>query len=303
MTPLPILAAAHGGVLLVSHAKAAGWNRNTLDGRLRHDGWTPIHRGAWAPPGRAVGTELRVRAIQLAHPELVASYRSAAVLHQIELRAEAVELTGPGDRRPTMHGALLHRVPLARGEVVTMDGLRVTTVPRTLADLLRSLPRDEALVAVESALTRRPCPGAPWVPRPPLVCLDDIAGVLAAAPNREGTAQARQHLAQASTLSGSPPETIARLAMHDAGLYPEQQVRLIAPSGRRMYPDFLFRAERLVVEIEGYAWHGSRQAHEDDTRRFNELGACPEVRRVLRFTALDVYRRSGWMVNSIRREL
>ncbi|MGO4419480.1 endonuclease domain-containing protein [Streptomyces sp. MCAF7] len=100
--------------------------------------------------------------------------------------------------------------------------------------------------------------------------------------------------------AGSPVETIARLRMNDAGLYPESQVPLITPSGRRVFPDFLFRERGLAVEIEGYRWHGSRAQHQRDTARFNEVLACPEVRRLLRFTASDVYRRPEAMIRDIR---
>ncbi|MEV4440931.1 hypothetical protein AB0K09_18315, partial [Streptomyces sp. NPDC049577] len=106
-------------------------------------------------------------------------------------------------------------------------------------------------------------------------------------------------LALADPRAGSPAETVARLRMHDAGLYPETQVLLVAPSGRRAYPDFFFRAQGLVVEIEGYAWHGSRAQHQRDTARFNDLSACPEVRRILRFTAVDVFRRPDVMIRDI----
>jgi very-short-patch-repair endonuclease len=143
----------------------------------------------------------------------------------------------------------------------------------------------------------------PWVPRPPLLHLSDIAETLATASGRRDTAEACRRLALVSTLSGSPAETIARLRMHDAGLHPEPQVRLITPAGSRVYPDFLFRDQGLAVEIEGYLWHGTREAHRDDVLRFNDLGGCPEVRRVLRFTATDVYQRPAWMINTIKSAL
>lgn len=91
--------------------------------------------------------------------------------------------------------------------------------------------------------------------------------------------------------------------MNDAGLYPEAQVRLVAPTGRVAYPDFLFRAGGLVVEIEGYRWHGSRAQHQRDTARFNDLSACPEVRRILRFTAADVFHRPEEVVRAVRNAL
>lgn len=91
--------------------------------------------------------------------------------------------------------------------------------------------------------------------------------------------------------------------MHDAGLHPESQPTLITPGGRALRPDFFFRAEGLVVEVEGYAFHGTREAHKRDARRFNELAGCPEVRRILRFTAADVSHRPAEMVATVRAAL
>ncbi|GAA2928256.1 hypothetical protein GCM10020221_25220 [Streptomyces thioluteus] len=112
-----------------------------------------------------------------------------------------------------------------------------------------------------------------------------------------------QWLALADPGSGSPVETLARLRMRDAGSAPETQVRFVTPGGRTVYVDFFFRGSGLVVEIEGYAWHGSRAQHQRDTARYNELADCPEVRKMLRFTAADVLYRPGAMVRRVQAAL
>jgi hypothetical protein len=296
------LAGAQGGVVLTAQALAGGWDRRQLNRCLLGDGWTRIGRGAWAEPGRAVDAVALLWANQLAHPQLVVSHTAAAVLHDIETRAERVEFIGPCGRRPTVHGGVLHRLPLGTDEVTTVAGLRVTTVARTMADLLRAGERDEALVAVESAVSRRPSRDvdAAGRRREPCTTLGEIARALESRAPLQGARVAREWLALADPKAGSPAETIARLRMNDAGLYPEPQVPLITPAGRRVFPDFLFRGQGLVVEIEGYRWHGSREQHQRDTARFNEVLACLEVRRLLRFTASDVYQRPGKMIADIR---
>jgi hypothetical protein len=302
---LRVMAAAQGGVLLTCQATSRGWDENGLRYRLRKDGWTRIHRGAWAEPGRAVDLGLRLLAVQTARPGVVASHTSAAALHGIELLdAPAVEFTSQDlGRRFLLHGGVLHRIPFGEADVVQFARLRVTTVCRAAVDLLCAASRDMALLAVESALSERPVPGHPQARRPALVHLAEIAAALRAAPGRRGQARASRHLAFADARSGSPAETIARLRMHDAGLYPELQARLTTADGRRLRPDFLFRAEGLAVEIEGYRWHGTRQAHTEDVRRFNALGGCREIRRILRFTAADVFHRPEWMIASVRSAL
>ncbi|MBZ6106063.1 hypothetical protein [Streptomyces olivaceus] len=275
------------GVLLTTRALKAGWPRSSLSRRLQDEGWVPLRHGAWAERSTAVDLDLRLKAAQLMHPELVVSHRTSARLWAIEqlgsAAPERVEFTDPGlTSRRRLTGVNVHRLPLADTEVETVGPrrLRITSVARTLGDLLRSGPRDDALVAVESALTRRRFEG---VPRPPLTTRPSLTTALAG-PLLGGT-RARQWLSLVDLGAGSPAETVARLRMHDAGLHPETQAEVRTRDGRRRYLDFFFRAQGLAVEIEGYAYHGSRDSHRRDLARFNEIAHCPEVHRLLRFPA------------------
>ncbi|MEU5643187.1 hypothetical protein [Streptomyces milbemycinicus] len=295
------LAAAQSGVVLTAQALSGGWKRGRLNRRFSNEGWTQVRPGAWVEPGRVVGPMVLLWANQLAHPRLVVSHTAAAVLHDIETRTQGVEFTGPPGARTEVHGGMLHRLRLGADEVTTVGGLRVTTVVRTMADLLRAGPRDNALVAVESAVSRRPSRYEDVKRRrEPLTTLGEIVGAVERGSTMHGRKAAREWLALVDPKAGSPVETIARLRMCDAGLYPESQVLLTTSTGRRAYPDFFFREQGLVVEIEGYRWHGSRAQHQRDTVRFNDLMSCAEVRRILRFTANDVYRRPGAMIREIR---
>ena len=297
-----------GGVLLTARALEAGWAPRALLRALAAEGWTRITPGAWVEPGRDVTLLTRVRAAQLRKAELVASHGTAAALWRIETLShnakepEPLVFTDPElatrrDRRKA-GGVRVHRAALAPGEVFTRRGLRLTAPTRTLVDLLRTEPRDEALVAVDSALSRRTVGG---VRRAALLRPADVATALEAP--LWGGAAARRHLHLADPRAGSPAETIARLRMHDAGLHPESQAELRTPDGRRRYLDFLFRAEGLAVEIEGYAYHGTRAAHREDIARFNQLLQCPEIRLLLRYTAADVFHRPAKMIEEIRAAL
>lgn len=291
------------GVLLTSRALEAGWPRRTLFRRLEAEGWGRVRAGAWAEPGARVDRLVQLKATQLLHPRFVVGHSSAAHLWQIEtLDAEqraGLEFIDPElGFRQSVTGIRVHRVPLAEADVVEHQGLRVTDVPRTLADLLRTGPRDNAVVAVESALGYRRVGGAR---RSPLTAPAAVALALEA-PLR-GATRARTWLGLVDRGSGSPAETVARLHMHDARLHPETQADVHPHGGPRRHLDFLFRAEGLAVEIEGYAYHGTREAHRRDVSRFNQILQCPEVRRLLRFTAEDVFHRPTWMINEIRAAL
>ncbi|MEV6590296.1 hypothetical protein [Streptomyces acidicola] len=304
-----------GGVLLTSRALAAGWSRRSLNRTLREGGWTQVRAGAWVEPGWEVDWGTRLRVVQLLKPELVVSHRAAAALWRIDTldptlgsaRGVPLEFTDPhlGTRREG-GGVRVHRIPLAAREVVERGGLRVTAVNRTLADLLRAGPRDEALVAVDSALSRRTVGRVRRAPLTTPAALADALAPALGAPLQgtlrglQGALRARRWLELEDPRSGSPAETIARLRMWDADLRPESQAELRTPDGRRRFLDFLFRAEGLGVEIEGYAYHGTRASHRRDVYRFNQVLQCPEVRTLLRFTAEDVFLRPAAILAEIR---
>ncbi|WP_409058256.1 endonuclease domain-containing protein [Streptomyces sp. SYP-A7185] len=288
------------GVLLTGWAKEAGWAASTLSRSLAAEGWTRIPGGGWAEPGRALDLPVRLWAGQLTTPGLVASHRSAAVLWRIEVLREELEFTDPlGTRRKV--GARVHRLPLPPAEITVVGDLRVTTVVRTLVDLLRGGPREDALVALDSALSSRRYGGRHW--RGPLIGgIEAVAEALDTPPvaGAPGVARAHRWLTLADPGAGSPAETVARLRMRDAGLRPETQAELLTPSGRLLRPDFLFRGVGVVVEIEGYAYHGTREAHRRDMARYNDLASCPEVRVVLRFGADEVFGAPEAFVRRVR---
>ncbi|MFZ0323118.1 MAG: DUF559 domain-containing protein [Actinomycetes bacterium] len=65
--------------------------------------------------------------------------------------------------------------------------------------------------------------------------------------------------------------------------------------------DLLFEAARLVVEIDGYAVHGRREAFQRDRTKQNRLIAAGYT--VLRFTWDDVQNRPHAIVSQIRAAL
>ncbi|MFF1507467.1 endonuclease domain-containing protein [Streptomyces sp. NPDC058326] len=298
---------ARGGVLLTVWAVTAGWPPGRLAGRLHRDGWQWICRGAWAAPGKEVDWRVRATALQFLRPELVCSHGTAAELHRIERLggarpSDVLDFTAArpahsshGDRI-RVHATLF----LTARDRTTRRGLRTTTPARTVGDLIRGCgSREEAVVVADSALARRSVGG---VRREPLVRYEELAAELS--PPRRGAVRARAWLPLTEAASGSPAESVARLRIGDAGLFPESQPALRTADGRLLLrPDFLFRAEGLAVEVEGYAFHGTRSAHERDVARFNALQSCPGVRRVLRFTAGEVFRHPDRMTATIRAAL
>jgi very-short-patch-repair endonuclease len=65
--------------------------------------------------------------------------------------------------------------------------------------------------------------------------------------------------------------------------------------------DFTWRAERLVVEVDGYAFHRTRDAFEDDRAR--DVALVLAGYRVLRFTWVQLTRRPGYVPRAVRQAL
>ncbi|SDF88644.1 Transcriptional regulator, AbiEi antitoxin, Type IV TA system [Lentzea fradiae] len=146
------IAADQWGLFTTQQADAAGVNRTTLT-RLVSAGivdhvargvhlvvaaGTPNHleeKSAWlrlAPSRRAWERDAADQ------DNGVLSHRTACVLHELgDIPAPQVEMTVPRRRTTRVPGIRLHRGDLARHEITTThDGLPVTTVERTIKDLL-----------------------------------------------------------------------------------------------------------------------------------------------------------------------
>lgn len=203
--------------------------------RLRASGTVvPLRPGAYADSGdERLSTPVQRHALlvratvaQLG-PDLVASHVSAALLLGIDVWAVAldrVHVTRPGSSggRRSRH-LQVHVTALEPDEIVSVDGLQLTGPARTVADLLRSLPFEKALVVADSALHRH------------LVTRAEIATALARAPRRHGTAAALRVLACADGRAESPGESRSRARMREAGLPPpELQVPVLGADGRAL---------------------------------------------------------------------
>jgi very-short-patch-repair endonuclease len=162
----------------------------------------------------------------------------------------------------THDDAIVHRTGHGLGWLVT--------VPEALVHALGCLPTVDALVMVDSAL------------RGKRVSLADLRKRLIG----PDSVRRRGVLDQADAKAGSAIETVARLAIRSAGLPVQSQVYI--PDVGRV--DLLVDGW-LVVEIDGYAHHSSRDQFRNDRRRANLLAEKGFV--LLRFSFEDVMHRSA----------
>jgi very-short-patch-repair endonuclease len=171
----------------------------------------------------------------------------------------------PG-RRP---GVRVHCVrALDPGDVRCRSGLPLTSPARTLLDLAETLPQRELERAVEEASIRR------------LVRHAELVAVLERSPGRRGAARLGATLRLESEPGPTRSEAEQRLLalLHAARLAPTEVNARVG----RYEVDALWRPQRLVVEVDGYAYHSTRTAFERDRLRDSELQAAGY--RVVRVT-------------------
>lgn len=136
------LAERQHGVLARGQLLAAGFSTRAIEGRMERGVLHAVHRGIYA-----VGHPLlsvngrRMAAVLACGPGAALSYRSAARLWGLRRGSESsIEVTrAKGWRAPV--GILVHRATLPDDELAVVDGIPVTTVPRTVLDLATVVSR------------------------------------------------------------------------------------------------------------------------------------------------------------------
>ncbi|MDI1461776.1 type IV toxin-antitoxin system AbiEi family antitoxin domain-containing protein [Catellatospora sp. KI3] len=254
---------------------------------LRHGLWRVISRGVYlvdadikgdAPPG----ARAMVRAAVLTGgPHAVAVLESAAVIHGLHgLRLDGrLHVSLPGKlavpRRLGDTSVVPHQLTLAEGEVMTVDGIAVTTPLRTVADLMLKVDRLAAVSVLDSALHQG------------LFTEDDFPRLHGALDGRRGAVRARTWVDLADGLAESPLETRSRLRCVDGKVPPDELQAVIVDSVGVAIArvDLLWRSARLIGEADGGEVHERPEAVFRDRERQNALVNAGY--RVIRFTWRD----------------
>jgi len=126
----------------------------------------------------------------------------------------------------------------------------VTDPMRTIMDCARRLPFGEGLAVADSALRHRA------VDKDELVAAADAV-------RGKGAANCRRVAAEATPLAANPLESMLRaIALDVPGLSVRPQVEIGLP-GFVVHPDLVDENLRIVVEAEGFVYHGT-SAHQFD---------------------------------------
>ncbi|WP_238154819.1 DUF559 domain-containing protein [Kribbella soli] len=217
----------------------------------------------------------------------VLSHTSAAARWQLPLLASPTKphITLPTNRN-TRPGppAIFHWADLPTADRRT----RRTSLLRTVLDCARLLPFGEALAVADAALaTGR-------------VNQDELVAA-AVGMSGLGRPNAVRVGAAATGLAESFLESMLRSLLVTAGIEGFEPQLLIDVGEFRARVDLGHRSARVVLEAEGYEFHGSAAKFAADCRRYDELVAAGWL--VLRFTYQQVIGDPRWVVATVESAL
>ncbi len=257
------------GPFTLTQAQAQGVPRSRL---LRAD-VERVGRCLYRPIDWDFDLESAARALSAATPGAWISHVTAARLRCSCLPpwlADSTELhlskprSVPGARRK---GVIGHRVIAAEDEVESVDGIRISTRPRTWLDMARLLPLND-LVCMGDELIRVPRQALEGRDTP-FATLEELHALVERHPNLQGVVRARQALELMRVGADSAPESLLRLAMLDAGIpEPELQLKLRSDDPFSPSADLGFRHRRVAIQYDG--GHHLAEAQTLSDRRRNK---------------------------------
>lgn len=294
--PPPLLAHIDSqlGVFTTGQALDAGLTGREV-GRLRASGRTVrLRRGVYVPSSLWSSSDSRERHLlharavvtQLAPPFVTSHVTAAAVhdlpFHQVDL-AE-VHVTRPGRPGATRYeaGVRHHTGPV--GEVVRLEGLPVTTLARTVADLARVVSLPSAVVAADAALHR-------GLPR------EVLEAEIERLRSWPGVIRSSRALALADGRAESPGETLLRLVCGSVGLPPDELQWGVRTDQGGARTDVAWTDRRVVGEFDGKVKYGRLLKPDQDVsevlvaERQRELAIERAGWAVVRFTWAEVHQR------------
>lgn len=286
------VAADQHGVISRSRAVRAGLSADQIERRVRSGRWERVLPGVYRIEGAPPTWRAKLSAVSLwAGPGAVFSHRTAAALWGFARFKEggAVHVT-LRRRAQDPEGVVAHRAAgLGSADVGAAQGLRVTSVLRTLLDLSATEAESDVRASVDEALRRK------WT------TTEKLQSFVARNARHRGVAFLAKLLQE--YLGGDGPtesELEAQVQeLLEAEGFPRasrQQSQLVA--GRRRRLDFTFPGTKVVIEADGYAWHSSPIAFERDRARVSALTA--RGFRVLQWTWAALHERPDELIRDLR---
>jgi predicted transcriptional regulator of viral defense system len=274
------IAARQHGVITLVQLLDLGLSPRAVRDRVACGRLHRIHHGVYAVGRPDLPIKGRWMAAVLACGEgAVLSHQSAATLHGLlNARGGLINVTVPRRTPISRPRIRVHRSTcLGPADCTTVDRIPCTMVPATLLSLAATVPKN----VLESACNQAEIEH--------VLDMRTIHQLLERRPSHPGTSRLRAVLAVddlgLDRAKSKLEKRFLRLSQ-ELGLPRPSVNEWIAIPGEEMQFDFVWQRERLVVEVDGWETHRTRQAFRDDRRRDRLLRLAGW--EVLRFTSRDV---------------
>jgi hypothetical protein len=274
------LLVSQDGVVTTAQALSCGFSASAVHHRVRAGDWQRLARGVLLTvSGTATPRQRCTAALLLGGPAAALTGSSACRAHMLQAAPadHRVHVAVPRDVRTPASGLWVPHRTTRPYAITRVAGLPTVAPARAVVDavlLLRDLGRVRALVA--EAVQRGRC------------SVDQLQAELARAP-QNGSGHLRTALQEVEAGARSRPEAVLLRALRALAGLPAFELNVDVRSAAGVWlarPDVVFKAQRLVVEVDGQAWHLSPDRWASDVERHTRMEAAGWT--VLRYPAARV---------------
>ena len=290
------IAASQHSLITFDQALKAGLTTGQVRQKVRSGEWRMSRPRVYAVAGAPATWAQAVAATAFSlQPGAWVSHHSAGKLWAfLGVEAEHVDVVVDFERRVRMAGVVGHRTrALFTADLTRHLRIPVTTPERTLVDLSGSTSVPALGRMLDEGLRRR------------LIRLDRLRSCVGRLPKAPGRRPASIHELLAERLPGYDPgdsdlETRVLRALIAAGLPAPVQQHRVRLESRTYELDLAYPDRLLAMELDGWEFHKSRSAFDDDRARANSL--IIHGWTLLRFTSRSTDAEIVACVNAARRQ-
>lgn len=267
----------------------------------RSGDWLRLRKGVYVERAVFLSLEpwrryaVRVHAFVLTNPDAILCLESAAVVHGIPLFGETkdIHVFDPRAKSTTRNDDVCFHTSADGRVIETVGGIRVTSIPDTVADLARVLAPAKALAATDAVISAAQGGG---------FTIDELRARGSYQRNRRGVRLREWVWEHADGRSESPGESVSRAVIVWAGFEQPVLQREFRYEQAVDRTDFFFESCGVVGESDGWGKYGlSESAGAEEHLRREKLRE-DRLRRnghpMARWTMND-----AWKVEPLRRAL
>jgi very-short-patch-repair endonuclease len=281
-----VLRSVQSGIVDRGQALALGFSRRQISHRLHSGAWQRVYPGVYATFTGPLSREAQMwAAVRCAGDGAMVSHETAAEVHGIidKPRSATIHVTVPLRRRPApkkpVRGIVIHRSDQSKQQFLGPFNLPRTTVEDTVLDLVAVSPTfDRAYAWITRGVSRKRL----------------TVSVLRAALARRRRIRWRRWLDDAfEDARDGVDSPLERRYVRDVerahGLPKSQRQARREFGGKAHYRDSWYAEYRVVVEIDGPAYHQNEQVQQDKAR--DNLNLAMDDVRTYRFGPVEVTER------------